>query len=236
MQPPPSAAAAEHVNCPSPKGCLGRPLWFYLSSTYVCGLLSLCQEPLRQHAWKVVTIKSQGIRLVHYYQRGRTKSLQWRASSVGSHSLSLGWNQVVRETHSRKSWQDYLQSGIHSNTFKKSLTTLSSEWRLGRRLKGLKAVVLRARSTRTIPRCDIRSKIKGWEKEMHYKMFPELQLISVERHDCSFAKAEPFWFPLVPGPFTRNLNNLNRSNKSLPLVPGQTIPVTRKSDNDGGSG
>ena len=114
MQPPPSAAAAEHVNCPSPKGCLGWPLWFYLSSTYVCGLLSLCQEPLRQHAWKVVTIKSQGIRLVHYYQRGRTKSLQWRASSVGSHSLSLGWNQVVRETHSRKSWQDYLQSGIHS--------------------------------------------------------------------------------------------------------------------------
>ena len=74
--------------------------------------------------------------------------------------------------------------------------TFSSEWRHGRRLKGLKAVVLRARSTRTTPRCDIRSdqKFRKWKD-----MFPELQLIFVERHDCSFAKAEPFWLPVVPG-------------------------------------
>ena len=28
---------------------------------------------------------------------------------------------------------------------------------------------------------------------------PEFQLLSMERHDCPFAEAEPLWLPMVPG-------------------------------------
>ena len=73
--------------------------------------------------------------------------------------------------------------------------TLFAEWRHGRRLRGLKAVVLRVRSTRTIHRYRLPQMLKGGD----VKISLELQLLFVERHDCPFAKAQPQRLPLVPG-------------------------------------
>ena len=76
--------------------------------------------------------------------------------------------------------------------------TLFAEWRHGRRLRGLKAVVLRGRSTRTIHRYRPPLMLKGRERKS-IKISLELQLLFVERHDCPFAKAQPQRLPLVPG-------------------------------------
>ena len=73
--------------------------------------------------------------------------------------------------------------------------TLFAEWRHGRRLRGLKAVVLRVRSTRTIHRYRLPLMLKGGD----VKISLELQLLFVERHDCPFAKDQPQRLPLVPG-------------------------------------
>ena len=73
--------------------------------------------------------------------------------------------------------------------------TLFAEWRHGRRLRGLKAVVLRVRSTRTIHRYRPPQILKGGD----VKISLELQLLFVERHDCPFAKVQPQRLPLVPG-------------------------------------
>ena len=70
----------------------------------------------------------------------------------------------------------------------------------------LKVVEPRVRSTRTTHRCPRLHEI--WFNTTNLQICksakntlnsPEFQLLSMERHDCPFAEAEPLWLPMVPG-------------------------------------